>query len=281
MDVVWNAGLPCLEATESADVCKAATTLPMSTPDNKKVCLEVIGVAKELGAFGDVIQGETVTRALAEDETDRCISMMEAPQRSVGFAWWSPSYFLVGNTGAGTPFAIQLSLSREGVMTEDPNQLGSEHYVYQLTTSTSFDIAVPSDPQEYRFDYNKPEVQSQALLDSLAYERWMNPKRSPFDPAVADEAVASFKRNFKFEGDFEAFRGSDGNVFWLQVKTKSGFNACIATGTAEQLNAGDPENLDLTPLQTGQTGLTQLGRKVTTRAEATLLGDYYLGSCSK
>ncbi len=287
MGAQFSQGIPC---ASNVDICimgntgsTAATPSLLSLEDAPRICDEVLAVAKTLGADQDAALSEASYKALTAGAKDRCVATMKANSRTVGFGWWSPSYFMLGNTAEGTPFAIQLNMYRESHGSGDITKDG-EYISYVISTSSVFDSPGPLDDPVYKRNWKDGQLQALTFLDTLAYMRRANysatsaDNPSPFSPETAAWAKEDFEKYFKVDAKFEFFKGSDGLVRWFHVKAKDGFDACVSTGTDKELVTQNEDSM-ASPLETGLTGLTMLGGEITGPIDQHSIGDFYRGSC--
>ncbi len=287
MGAQFSQGIPC---ASNVDICimgntgsTAATPSLLSLEDAPRICDEVLAVAKTLGADQDAALGETSYQALTAGAKDRCVATMKANSRTVGFGWWSPSYFMLGNTAEGTPFAIQLNMYRESHGSGNIAKNG-EYISYVISTSSVFDSPQPLDDPVYKSNWKDGQTQAMAFLSTLAYVRRANyvagssDNPSPFSPETAAWAKEDFEKYFNVDAKFEYFKGSDGLVRWFHVKAKDGFDACVSTGTDKELVTQNEDSM-ASPLETGLTGLTMLGGEITGPIDQHSIGYFYRGSC--
>ncbi len=287
MGAQFSQGIPC---ASNVDICimgntgsTAATPSLLSLEDAPRICDEVLAVAKTLGADQDAALGETSYQALTAGAKDRCVATMKANSRSVGFGWWSPSYFMLGSTAEGAPFAIQLNMYRESHGSGDITKDG-EYISYVISTSSVFDSPGPLDDPVYKRNWKDGQLQALTFLDTLAHMRRANysatsaDNPSPFSPETAAWAKEDFEKYFKVDAKFEFFKGSDGLVRWFHVKAKDGFDACVSTGTDKELLTQNEDSM-ASPLETGLTGLTMLGGEITGPIDQHSIGYFYRGSC--
>ncbi len=287
MGAQFSQGIPC---ASNVDICimgntgsTAATPSLLSLEDAPRICDEVLAVAKTLGADQDAALGETSYQALTAGAKDRCVATMKANSRSVGFGWWSPSYFMLGNTAEGTPFAIQLNMYRESHGSGDITKDG-EYISYVISTSSVFDSPGPLDDPVYKRNWKDGQLQALTFLDTLAYMRRANysatsaDNPSPFSPETAAWAKEDFEKYFKVDAKFEFFKGSDGLVRWFHVKAKDGFDACVSTGTDKELVTQNEDSM-ASQLESGLPGITTLGGEITGPNDQHTIGYFYRGSC--
>ena len=287
MGAQFSQGIPC---ASNVDICimgntgsTAATPSLLSLEDAPRICDEVLAVAKTLGADQDAALGETSYQALTAGAKDRCVATMKANSRTVGFGWWSPSYFMLGNTAEGTPFAIQLNMYRESHGSGNIAKNG-EYISYVISTSSVFDSPQPLDDPVYNSNWKDGQTQAMAFLSTLTYVRRANyvagssDNPSPFSPETAAWAKEDFEKYFNVDAKFEYFKGSDGLVRWFHVKAKDGFDACVSTGTDKELVTQNEDSM-ASPLETGLTGLTMLGGEITGPIDQHSIGYFYRGSC--
>ncbi|MCX8530693.1 MAG: hypothetical protein ORN27_11615 [Rhodoluna sp.] len=292
MGAQFNAGIPCASNVDSclmgdtgstADLEETVGPSKLQLSDAPGICDEVLAVAMTLGATQDMVSGEMSYQDMTTDAIKRCSSAMVSNARSIGFAYYSPSYFMIGSTAEGTPFAIQLNMTRASHTSGDISK-GGEYIAYQLVTSSIFDSPEIQEDPTMIVKLNNGQSQALAFLDNLAYVRRANydatktNNPSPFSPETAAWASAEFAKYFKVDAKFEFFKGSDGMVRWFHVKAKDGFEACISTGTDKELTTQN-EDAMASPLESGLSGLTQLGGEITGPNDNPKMGYYYLGKC--
>ena len=289
----FSAGIPCASNVDSClmgdtgstawlDETRGPSTLKVS--DAPRICEEVIAVGKNLGVAEDLAVSEMDYQTMTTAAKARCVASVTSNARSVGFGWWSPSYFMIGDRPDGTPFAIQLDMYRESHGTGNINKDG-EYISFVLTTSSVFDSPRPKEDANFVFDWKSGKVQAGAFLDTLSYVRRSNyelsktDNPSPFSPEIAGWANDNFKKNFKTDAKFEYFKGSDGMVRWFHVKAKDGFDACVSTGTDAELVKENEEDLGITILQSGSDGVDFVGKEIDSPTSTHSIGDYYTGAC--
>ena len=292
MSAQFSSGIPCASNVDSCLIGDTGSTAgleetvgpsKLQLSDAPRICDQVLTVAKTLGATQDMVSGETGYQDMTKNASKRCSSAMVSNGRSIGFAYYSPSYFMIGSTAEGTPFALQLNMTRASHTSGDISQ-GGEYISYQLVTSTIFDSPEIQEDPTMIVKLNDGQSQALAFLDNLAYVRRANydatkkNNPSPFSPETAGWASAEFAKYFKVDAKFEFFKGSDGMVRWFHVKAKDGFDACVSTGTDQDLTTQN-EDAMASPLESGLTGLTQLGGEISGPEEQHTIGDYYLGMC--
>ena len=292
MSAQFSSGIPCASNVDACLIGDTGSTAGLDSTvgpsklqlsDAPRICDEVLAVARTLGATQDMVSGETGYQDMTANASKRCSSAMVSNARSIGFAYYSPSYFMIGSTVEGTPFALQLNMSR-GSHTSGDISKGGEYISYNLMTSTIFDSPEIQEDPTMIVKLNNGQSQALAFLDNLAYVRRANydvtkkNNPSPFSPETAGWASAEFAKYFKVDAKFEFFKGSDGMVRWFHVKSKDGFDACVSTGTDEELITQN-EDAMASPLESGLTGLTQLGGEITGPQGKHTIGYYYLGKC--
>jgi hypothetical protein len=286
-------GLPCASAVDQCILGDTGSTLDLDEyagpselkiSDASKICDRVLAVGKTLGATKDSINDGTGYHPLAESANSRCVSMMEANGRSGGVGVWrTPSYFILGETSKGAPFAIQLTMTRQLAGTGGLSR-AKEYIGYELMTSSVFDSPQPQEEPGLWADLSTGTAQAGAFLDTLANARRANydfmakKNPSPFDPETASWAKANFEKYFDVSADFKYFLGKDGLVRWFHVKSKDGFDACVSTGVEEELNIKD-EDSGNSQLESGITGLRDVGKLISGPDNPHSIGDYYLGVC--
>jgi hypothetical protein len=288
----FYSGIPCASNVDSCLLGDTGSTTDLEgsvgpsklqLSDASSVCDEVLAVAMTLGATEDMVSGETSYQDMTTDAIKRCSSAMVSNGRSIGFAYYSPSYFMIGSTAEGAPFALQLNMTRASHTSGDISK-GGEYIAYQLVTSSIFDsLEIQEDPTMI-VKLNNGKSQALAFLDNLAYVRRANydstkkNNPSPFAPETAAWASAEFAKYFKADAKFEFFKGSDGMVRWFHVKSKDGFDACVSTGTDEELITQNEDSMS-SPLESGLSGLKQLGGEITGPQGKHAMGYYYPGKC--
>lgn len=235
---VFNFGLPCPETNTSPDTCLFTETKETKTEQNKKICEEVIALGAVLGATQDsapTFSALAIMTEFSSESVDRCIETMESYPRSVGWAFFSPAYYLQGEASNGAPFAIELTRSQNSpisALTEktevntDPTKLAAEKYQYSIITSTNYETP---DPIQLLPSYFDPKIQLAALLDTVAYYRRSNPDLPIFDPTFTETMIAQYKKSFRLEGTVEPFV-TNGEAHWIHFKDKDGFEYCVSVG---------------------------------------------------
>jgi hypothetical protein len=226
-------------------------------------------------------------KPLDSNSISRCVSTMNSYPRSVGWGWFSPSYFLQGQDKNKTPFIIQLSLEQDSIVNAatntdsantDSTKLEPELWKYSITTSTSFDTSNPIDTIP---NYSDGKIQAAAMLDTVAYYRRSNNKIDPFDGTFAKTMLNEYKQRFRFSGTAKAHADSDGTVHWVQFGAKD-FTACISVGQLADLKA-ENDNAMSDMLTSGLPGgtmeLSGLGQEVASMTAKSKFGDYVLGTC--
>lgn len=292
MNAQFASGIPCASNVDSCLIGDTGSTAGLDSTvgpsklqlsDARRICDEVLAVAKTLGADQDMVSGETGYQAMTQKASKRCSRTMVANARSVGFAYYSPSYFMIGKTAEGTPFALQLNLTRQSHKSGNISD-GGEYFSYVLITSSIIDS--PDIQEDPTMIVTLDDGQSQALafLDNLAYVRRANydstkkTNPSPFATETATWAGSEFKKYFKVDAKFEFFTDSDGLVRWFHVKAKDGFDACVSTGSEAELTKLS-EDSGISPLESGMTGLKGIGKNIDGPTVPHSIGDYYLGPC--
>ncbi|MEN9730777.1 MAG: hypothetical protein RL488_87, partial [Actinomycetota bacterium] len=276
MEAMFTSGIPC---ESNADKCLIANTgstdgfsdsagpSKLRLSDAPRICNEVLAVAKTLGANEDYAPGDSDYTALTDSAAQKCVNAMTLNGRSVGFGWWSPSYFVRGKTNEGTPFAIQLNEYREAnPKAADINQPDGEYISFSLTTSSIFDSPKPKDDPQLVINWNTWQAQAGGFLDTLAYVRrfvYKNDKNmNPLSPEVAKIAQKNFDKNFKVSAKFDYFTDSSGSATWFHIKGTGGAEYCVFTGTIYELTKLEDENLGASMLDTGITGIANVGSEI-------------------
>ena len=291
---VGSIGIPCSSNVDTCAIGDTGSTdqlegtigpSKLTLSDASMICDEVLAVAKTLGATQDSINDQSGYHPISKDANSRCVSMMKGSGRSVGFGWWTPSYFMLGETPEGTPFAIELNSYREPHGSGNISLDGGEYISYRIITSSVFDSPEPQTDPEWSVDLSSGAAQAGAFLDTLAYLRRANyssepnaKNPSPFSPDTAAWAKADFEKYFNVPAKFEYFKDSDGLVRWFHVKAKDGFEACVSTGTDKELVTQNEDTMS-SPLESGLTGLKGIGKSIDGPKLPHTIGDYYRGTC--
>jgi hypothetical protein len=292
MQAEFSSGIPCASNVDRCLIANTGSTVDLSDTvgpsklklsDAPRICQEVLAVGKRLGASEDYAAGDSDYTAMTDSATARCVSVMTQNARGVGFGWWSPSYFVRGKTSAGTPFAIQLNEYREAnPKATDINQPDGEYISFSLTTSSIFDSPKPQDDPQLIFNWNTWQVQAGGFLDTLAYvRRFVYSKDKTINalsPEVAKMAQKNFDKNFNVAAKFSYFTDSSGSVTWFHVQSK-GADYCVSTGTTAELIKPDENNLGVSMLESGLTGIVNVGSEIKGPSVKHAIGDYYAGKC--
>jgi len=291
---VGSIGIPCSSNVDTCAIGDTGSTdqlegtigpSKLKLSDASMICDEVLAVAKTLGATKDSINDLSGYHPISKAANSRCVSMMNGNGRSVGFGWWTPSYFMLGETPEGTPFAIELNSYREPKGKGNISLDGGEYISYRIITSSIFDSPEPQTDPEWVVDLSSGTAQAGAFLDTLAYLRRANYRAepnaknpSPFSADTAAWAKANFEKHFKVPAKFDYFKDSDGLVRWFHVKAEDGFEACVSTGSEVELTKLS-EDSGISPLESGMTGLKDIGKNIDGPTVPHSIGDYYLGTC--
>lgn len=293
MSAEFSQGIPCASTIDTCILGDTGSTggltetggpSTLKVADAPRICDEVIAVGKNLGVAEDLAATETDYQTMTSGAKARCVATVTSNARSVGFGWWSPSYFMIGETANGAPFAIQLSMYREPHVSGNIKDDG-EYISFVLMTSSVFESPRPQEDPNFVHDWKSGKVQAGAFLDTLSYIRRSNyiqsntDKLSPFSPEIADWANENFKKNFKTDAKFEYFKGSDGLVRWFHVKSKDGFDACVSTGKDAELVQENDDQLGITILQSGDDGVGFVANEIDSPSSPHSIGDYYRGAC--
>ncbi len=286
---IFNRGLPCLEGYQSPDTCLMATTDKFQGEKHAQICTEVLEFAKKLGATEDSIPGETQMQKLSSSSQARCESVMTAYPRSVGWAWFSPAYYIQGEASNGAPFAIELSSSQVSPvdysaalpeLNTDTSKLADEKFKYSVITSTNFDTPDPIDSIP---DYSDSKVQLAAMLDTFAYYRRSNKELPVFNAEFARNMISEYKSKFRFDGEVSAFEDSKGEVHWVHFDDSGKFEVCVSVGSSIAELSVENEDALAGMLDSGLPGgtieLKGVGKEVKSLSAEHFFGDYIKGNC--
>lgn len=289
---VFNFGLPCPETYTSPDTCLVTETKETKSEQNKKICEEVIALGAALGATQDsapTFSALAIMTEFSSESVDRCIETMESYPRSVGWAFFSPAYYLQGEASNGAPFAIELTRSQNSpisALTEktevntDPTKLAAEKYQYSIITSTNYETP---DPIQILPSYFDPKVQLAALLDTVAYYRRSNPDLPIFDPTFTETMIAQYQKSFRLEGTVEPFV-TNGEAHWIHFKDKDGFEYCVSVGESRAELEVPTEEAMGNMLESGLPGetfeLAGLRNEVNSIKGGHPFGTYKRGACN-
>jgi hypothetical protein len=290
VSAAFNRGIPCPEEYSSPDSCLMFSTDKLPERQDSKICIEVLAFAKKLGFTHDSIPGDIEMQKISSKSQSRCETLMTSYPRSVGWGWFSPSYFLKGKASNGAPIVIQLTGSQVSPvdysqalpeLNKDTTKLAQEKYEYDLVTATNYDSPDPIDSIP---DYSNSKIQLAAMLDTFAYYRRSNKELPVFNADFARNMIAEYKSKFRFAGTIDAFLDAKGDVHMVHFVDPGKLDVCVSVGATEsEFVKVYPEDVELGMAESGLPGgtveLGGVGKEVKSLKAKPNFGNYMQGAC--
>lgn len=199
-----------------------------------QICTHVIAYAAELGAT-QWLEKTGKTKGQVSDSSQTQAACNKAlggyPKLKVQrYTVVSPEFILAGKAlgGAKSPFAVQLTLLKQGTEGDFPNA-----WIYELAIHTAYN----EDPLTLQGGLSEGTVEINDLLTHIAQERLAAPGRNPTDPVFVREILKTYSHDI----DISVFETKPGVANRLELTNSDGANMCLAIDPWNEAEQGQPD----------------------------------------
>jgi hypothetical protein len=142
----------------------------------------------------------------------------------------SPEFILAGNAlgGSKSPFAIQLTLLKQGAAGDYPNT-----WIYELLIHTAYN----EDPLTLEGGLSQGTIEINDLLTLIAQERLAAPDRNPTNPVFVREILKTYSHDI----DIRVFESKPGVANRLELTNSDGAHMCLAIDPWNEAEQGQED----------------------------------------
>lgn len=219
------------EYQEEVNARWSAQSSPFNEDSLEYMCESVISYAIELGATDWADRYSKTTGAVADptETKEGCLSALNGyPKLKVQrHAVASPEFILAGTSigGSGSPFAVQLTLLKQGSLGDSPNA-----WIYELMIHTTYN----EDPLTFSGGLAQGDIEINDLLTLIAQERLANPDRNPTDPVFLREILQTYQHPL----DIQVIESTPGVANRLDLTNSDGLRICLAIDPWDEAEQG-------------------------------------------
>jgi hypothetical protein len=209
----------------------SAQSMPLNEDSLERICESVISYAIDLGATDWADKHSKTTGAVTDPIGTKagCLSALNGyPKLKVQrHAVASPEFILAGTSkdGDGSPFAVQLTLLKQGSLGDSPNA-----WIYELRIHTTYN----EDPLTFSGGLAQGDIEINDLLTLIGQERLANPDRNPTDPVFVREILKSYSHPL----DIQVVESTPGVANRLDLTNSEGLHICLAIDPWDEAEHG-------------------------------------------